>query len=102
MIALPTRTRTIDIIRLYGFCPVQADGMVDGLPFYFHARFNRWVFAVASSQHGDPVRVAAGIEPGFSLQRTFGHDNDASFMSHLQAKALIVTSAQYYLNEVRR
>lgn len=92
------RVRNIHIERLWGHCPVQAFGTVNGMPFYFRARFNSWVFAVAASKHADPVQVAIGVEDGFCYERTYGHGNDASFMSHVQARILIASTASYYLN----
>lgn len=32
----------LHITRLHGFCPVQAEGTVDGKPLYFRARGMRW------------------------------------------------------------
>lgn len=32
----------IEIEILGGFCPVQAEGRIDGQPFYFRARHSHW------------------------------------------------------------
>lgn len=102
MISAPVQTPIIDITRIYGYCPVQADGFVNGLPFYFHARFDRWVFAIASAPDVDPVQTAIGNAPGFRMQRKYRKRTrgkcDASFMSHAQARVLIESTARYYLN----
>ena len=37
-----------------GTCPVQAEGTIDGYPFYFRSRHARWSLQVALSQDGDP------------------------------------------------
>lgn len=94
------RVRNIHFGRLWGQCPVQAFGSVNGLPFYFHARFDRWVFAIAETPDGDPVQVAIENAPGFRMQRKYGRRGncDASFMSHQQTKSFIVTATRYYLN----
>lgn len=42
-----------------GACPLQGDGNVDGLPWYFRARGGSWSFSVAATPDGDPV--AAGF-----------------------------------------
>lgn len=42
----------IVIHDLGGNCPVQADGEIDGEPFYFHARGSRWSLEIG---HGDSV-----------------------------------------------
>jgi hypothetical protein len=97
---------TIQITRLYGFCPVQANGTVNGLPFYFHARFDTWTFAIASTPDIDPIQVAIQNAPGFRMQRKYRKRTrgkcDASFMSHAQAKVLIETTANYYLGRKER
>lgn len=97
MISAPT----VQIVRIYGYCPVQADGFVNGLPFYFHARFDTWTFAIAQTPDIDPVQVAINNAPGFRMSRIYRKRTrgkcDASFMSHAQAKVLIETTARYYL-----
>tara|TARA_B110001454_G_C12718140_1_gene433479 strand:+ start:2048 stop:2314 length:267 start_codon:yes stop_codon:yes gene_type:complete len=35
-----------------GLCPVQAEGTVNGHPFYFRARHLSWSLSVASSPNG--------------------------------------------------
>lgn len=81
---------TIDIVRIYGFCPVQADGYINGLPFYFHARFDTWTFAISETPDIDPVQVAIGQAPGFRLQHKYRKRTrgkcDASFMSHASTR----------------
>lgn len=103
MINAPTQAPIIT--RIYGYCPVQADGFVDGLPFYFHSRFDTWTFAIAGAPDIDPVQTAIGQAPGFKLQRKYRKRTrgkcDASFMSHAQARVLIETTARYYLNKER-
>lgn len=36
----------LEISHLYGECPLQSDGTINGHPFYFRARGNRWYFEV--------------------------------------------------------
>jgi hypothetical protein len=94
------RVRNICISQIYGFCPVQGEGTVKGLPFYFRARADTWIFAVANTPDGDPVQVAIEQAPGFRIQRPYGrkYSHDAGFMSHQRARILIYTTAIYYLN----
>ena len=40
---------------IFGFCPVQGEGHIDGLPWYFRARGEHWSFSVAATPDGDPV-----------------------------------------------
>jgi len=46
---------TIKIISEGGFCPVQIEGTVDGLPFYFRARGSAWSLSIADTATGDPL-----------------------------------------------
>ena len=38
-----------------GKCPVQAEGKVDGLPFYFRGRGGHWSISIANKPDGDPL-----------------------------------------------
>ena len=38
-----------------GTCPVQAEGTINGLPFYFRARGRHWSLYVAKTETGDPL-----------------------------------------------
>jgi hypothetical protein len=40
---------------VYGNCPVQADGTIDGTPFYFRARGSKWALSVGE----DPLSSSA-------------------------------------------
>lgn len=46
-----------DAAGVWGFCPVQCDGWVDGLPFYFRARGEHWSINIAATPDGDAVGV---------------------------------------------
>lgn len=37
-----------------GTCPVQAEGTINGYPFYFRSRYMRWSIRVARNKDGDP------------------------------------------------
>lgn len=106
MISAPVQAPSIHITRIYGYCPVQGDGFVNGLPFYFHARFDTWTFAISETPDVDPVQVAINNAPGFRMQRKYRKQTrgkcDASFMSHAQARVLIESTARYYLNKERQ
>lgn len=38
-----------------GQCPVQAEGKINGLPFYFRSRGASWSLSIASTPDGDPL-----------------------------------------------
>ncbi len=72
---------------LAGLCPVQAEGNVEGRPFYFRARGNRWSFTIAE----DPVAAHLGWEPAiFEVEGQYGEFPDAGWMPEEIAYALIV------------
>ena len=79
--------------------PVQAEGFVAGIPFYFRARHTSWSFAVASGAQADPVLVSCPTE-GFLLTGTVpGGQAAASYLSLQDATAIIRSSAIAYLNQ---
>ena len=47
----------IDIREIYGECPVQAEGFVDGEPFYFRSRGARWSMEIGSWRYEEPYQV---------------------------------------------
>jgi hypothetical protein len=38
-----------------GTCPVQAEGKINGLPFYFRSRGGSWSLSIAATPDGDPL-----------------------------------------------
>lgn len=38
-----------------GQCPVQAEGKINGLPFYFRSRGGHWSLSIAKELDGDPL-----------------------------------------------
>lgn len=40
--------------RPYGNCPVQSEGTINGLPFYFRSRGGHWRLSIARTPKGDP------------------------------------------------
>ena len=44
----------LKIKQIYGPCPVQAVGTIDGMPFYFRARGEQWSFGVGPRPIGNP------------------------------------------------
>ena len=58
----------LEVEYLGGNCPVQAEGTVNGVPFYFRARGQHWSFAIGP----DPVAVSLGWEEGFYRSEEWG------------------------------
>jgi hypothetical protein len=73
---------------LHGFCPVQAEGTVDGLEFYFRARGRHWRIGIG----GDCV-----VDPAWGYGEAYGTGPfDAGWMPEEEAKAFIERSVALF------
>ena len=91
-----TAALTTDLVidGIGGNCPVQAEGMVNGVPFYFRARGDSWTFSVGA----DPVGVSCGLSEGFHHEEEYGDGPyDAGWMPVDEAEAFIRKGAELYL-----
>lgn len=81
------------ITTIGGFCPVQAEGTIDGHEFYFRARGERWTIGIG----GDPV-MAADWHYGEDYQPTDGWEVKfaAGYMTVEEAEAFINKAAGLY------
>jgi hypothetical protein len=78
----------LEIESLYGNCPVQAEGRIDGEPFYFRARWAHWSFGVG----GDPV-----CAPAWEYVEDYGEDDvSAGWMSVDEAYGFILAAIERY------
>ena len=85
----------IDLIG--GNCPVQAEGTVDGVPFYFRARGRRWQIGVGS----DPVGATMGA-PGWHYEEPYGDDAYAAgWMTEDEAMVFIRKGTDLYRLAIR-
>lgn len=72
---------SLEIDILGGNCPVQAEGLVDGKPFYFRARGCRWSMCIG----GEPVSA-----PEWKMEEPYGEGPfDAGWMSEDEARGFI-------------
>jgi hypothetical protein len=62
-----------------GLCPVQGEGTVDGKPWYFRARGDRWSMYVAEREGADPVDVGFE-EAGWMAMGDYGTWPEAGYM----------------------
>lgn len=89
----------IKIDMLGGNCPVQAEGTVNGVPFYFRARGERWTFSAGE----DPVAICCGDAPGFHYEEPYGANKyDAGWMSESEAEDFLRAAAWKYQAFARR
>ena len=76
---------TVVIDEIGGSCPVQAEGTIDGVPFYFRSRGARWSISVcATDLMGNPE---------FYHEEPYGEWPDAGWISEEEARAFIEESA---------
>jgi hypothetical protein len=86
-----------------GNCPVQGQGLVDGLPAYFRARHSSWQLSIANDPDGDPVMVGTTGGPlGWWHRENWpGGEHDAGWMNFGQAEMCIATAVALYRNRPR-
>lgn len=82
--------RGVTMEQTCGACPVQYEGEVDGVPFYFRARGQRWSFGAGGESTEDACEIAMGWQDGFCRQESWGSDMfDAGWMDPAEAEAII-------------
>jgi hypothetical protein len=84
------RAPAIEITMLGGNCPVQAEGTVDGFPFYFRARGEHWSMNIGDV---DPV-----CDPIWSHVEPYGTEKfDAGWMNEDEARSFIDRAAAMFV-----
>lgn len=84
---------------LSGLAPVQAEGTIAGLPFYFRARHDKWDLSICAKPDGNPVLVQQGWDDGYHSSGPYGScgGEEASYMPHLHARYIIQEMAQIFI-----
>ena len=85
------------IDNIGGNCPVQAEGTIDGAPFYFRARGEWWSIEIGGGfVLEDPDK---GIpRDGFYMEEEWGGGPyDAGWMEPEEAKSIICRAARAFL-----
>lgn len=79
---------SLEITMLGGFCPVQAEGTIEGEEFYFRARGERWSIGIG----GDVV-----AKPDWYHEQPYGDEPFAAgYMDLDEARAFIEEAAERY------
>lgn len=79
------------IDQIGGWCPVQAEGTINGAEFYFRARGQRWRIGIG----GDVV-----MKPDWALEEPYGSERfEAGYMPLDEARAFIDKAARLYAEE---
>lgn len=105
MIAMTDRYADVEIKWLGGNCPVQAEGRINGHPFYFRARWRYWAMHIAPSLDW-PEDFCAW--PDYGDQNIWSHremwgDNvfAAGWMPEETAREMIARAARKYVESAR-
>ena len=88
--------------KIYGSAPVQADGTINGFPFYFRARWDEWTFAISENPNISPVDIQfieTGKEYGYFAEGRIGKEWEylASYMEVDMVKDIITKCSNEYL-----
>lgn len=79
----------VHIETIYGVAPVQAEGTVDGKPFYFRSRGNRWSMRIGG-------RDVVG-HPEWTYTEAYGDEPfDASYITVEEAQTFIEKAVDCY------
>lgn len=85
---------SVEIIMIGGNCPVQAEGIIGGKPFYFRARGEHWSMEIGyDSKSSEPAEWYKEEEWGDGPY-------DAGWMPEEDAINIIERCATEYLNEM--
>lgn len=79
----------VKIEQIGGNCPVQAEGKIDGQPFYFRARGESWSIGIGGDVVGAPDWYYDEDYPGGQFA--------AGWMTEAEARAFINQAAEQYL-----
>jgi hypothetical protein len=87
----PTADPDIRIDMIGGNCPVQAEGTVNGVEFYFRARHAHWRMNIG----GDVV-----VNPAWSYSEPYGEGpHDAGWMEESEARGFIAKAAEMFARQ---
>ena len=76
------RAPEVVIDTIGGACPTQAEGTVNGIPFYFRARSGAWDFTIGSDPVGQQLTGGADYEAS-------GDDDTYGWMDTAEVEAII-------------
>lgn len=84
----------LKIDHIGGFCPVQAEGTIDGIPFYFRSRGERWAIGIGE----DPVDILLGWKEGWRRSQAYGNARFAAgYMPIDEAEDIIRRCAEEFV-----
>ena len=86
---------------VYGSCPVEGLGIVDGHYWYFKARFNKWSMKIADEEKDETPIPLSEINKisngeGWLIREKFGENFEASHMKPSIAQDFIKYSIECF------
>ena len=87
----------LEVTRLYGYCPVQSEGMLDGMEYYFRSRDDHWRIEAGTGR-------SSGQPPTWWHSEIWpGEEFAAGWMTDEEAIGCIAKAAETYnsLNQSR-
>ena len=72
-----------------GWCPVQVEGTIDGLAFYFRARGDHWTVTISMTAEPVYAYELASAETYWATGGYYGHGEQAGWMDDEHAEACI-------------
>jgi hypothetical protein len=93
----------IQIEFLGGLAPVEARGMIGDKPFFFHARWDGWGFAIALDPTIDPRGIARSDKQSYYVEGEYGSPGgyDASYMAEEDAEKIIRSCISDFLAQYK-
>lgn len=87
------------IEHIGGYCPVQAEGTINGIPFYFRSRHKHWAIGIGD----DPAGIILGWTEGWCRKEEYlGASPDipsAGYMPLEEARQIIQRCAEEFVAE---
>jgi|SRR5579885_929870 hypothetical protein len=84
----------LEIVVISGDAPIQGFGYLDGRPWYFRARGNRWWFALAAGRAWSfEMAIATSVQRGHGLLLSKKHP-DTTNLSEEKVRAIIRRAAR--------
>lgn len=82
----------IHIMSFGGNCPVQIEGTIGGIEFYFRARWETWTIGIG----GDPV-----MDPAWGYEEDYGDGPyDAGWMTQVEALGFLAKALGMFVAEI--
>lgn len=87
------KAQGFSVLWLSGLCPVQSQGLIDGHPYYFRARHDKWSIRIAKNKSFD-TDIAVDDPFAWEHREKYGEEPEAGYMPFIEALEFIEWSAK--------